>query len=117
MQYGVAGVGTAADGFATELSRDVKGGGYLYGVYDKRWRKWPFKAKPDHVYLRLERKAELLLYQISPDQKEWVTIGGGTILGLPHEIKVGLGAYTTSTEPSKVCFDQLRLTRGKKKER
>jgi hypothetical protein len=29
---------------------------------------------------------------------------------------VGLAAYSTSTEPSKVVFDQLKLARGSKNE-
>jgi hypothetical protein len=116
IQYGVAGSGTGKEGFATQLSRDHKGGGG-YGACGKNSRNWPFKAKPKHVYMRLERHGESLLCDISPDGNSWVSIGGGNLLGLPSKLKVGLAAYSTSTEPSKVCFDQLRVKRGKKKER
>lgn len=113
-QYGVAGAGMGADGFATQLSRDVKGGSGR-GVCDKSWKNWPFKDKPEHVYVRLERKGELLLCKISADSNSWVTIGGGTLLGLPPKLKVGLASFSTSTEPSKVRFDQLKITRDRKK--
>ncbi len=113
-QYGVAGAGTTAEGFATQLSRS-EGGGSVRGVCDKKWGKWPFKAKPEHVYMRLERKEILLHCEISPDRKEWVSIGGLNYIGLPSKLKVGLGAFSTSTEPSRVRFDQFKLIRGRKK--
>lgn len=114
-QYGVAGGGgTGTDGFATQLSRDDKGGGG-YGAVSKNWRDWPFKTKPEQVYMRLERQDISLLCTISPDGKSWVSIGGINLLGLPSKLKVGLAAYSTSTDPSKVCFDQIKLAQGKKK--
>lgn len=115
-QYGVSAEGSGADGYAAQLSRDVKGG-FGEGACDNKWSKWPFKAKPEHVYMRLERRGELLLCKISPDGKSWVMIGGGNLQGLPPKLKVGLAAYSTSTEPSKVRFDQLKLTQGKMKKR
>jgi hypothetical protein len=114
IQYGVAGAGTGTDGYASQLSRDNKGGGG-YGACNKKWRDWPFKAKPEHVYMRLARQGESLLCDISPDGKSWVSIGGGNLSGLPSKLKVALAAYSTSTDPSKVRFDQLSLWRGKKK--
>jgi regulation of enolase protein 1 (concanavalin A-like superfamily) len=116
LQYGIAGEGDGADGFASQLSRDVEGGS-RNGVCDKRWPKWPFKAEPEHVYLRLERWGNILSHSISPDGKLWVPAGGCHLSGLPSKLKVGLAAYSTSTDPSKVHFDQLKLTRGKKRER
>lgn len=113
-QYGVAAEGIRADGFTAQLYRGNRGG-YGCGECDKNWEKWPFKAKPEYVYLRLMRKGALLDYSISPDGKSWVMGGGLNLLSLPSKIKVGLVAFTTSTEPSKVRFDQLKLSHGKKK--
>jgi len=80
-------------------------------------RGWPFEGKPDYVYLRLERWGDIMSQSISPDGKLWVQAGGATLSRLPYKLKVGLVACSTSTEPSKVHFDQLRLTRGKKRDR
>lgn len=117
-QYGVTGRGIRSDGYSTQLSRDVKGGS-VNGACDKRWEKWPFKGKPDHVYLRLLRErdgvVDVLACDISPDRKEWVGIGGSGFLRLPSKLKVALAAFSTSSEPSKVRFDQLKVTRGKKR--
>jgi hypothetical protein len=33
--------------------------------------------------------------------------------GLPTKLKLGLAAYSTSSDPSKVRFDKLQLLRGK----
>ncbi|HEY7328127.1 MAG TPA: hypothetical protein VH592_10825 [Gemmataceae bacterium] len=115
-QYGVAGAGKGKEGFATQLSRD-DGGGLGYKACNREWGGWPFEAKPEYVYLRLIRKGFLLDYSISPDGKSWVSIGGINLLGLPSKLTVGLAAYSTSTDPSKIRFDQLKLTQGKKKER
>jgi hypothetical protein len=34
---------------------------------------------------------------------------------VPAKGKVGLAAYSTSTEPAKVIFDQIKVARGGKK--
>jgi hypothetical protein len=114
-QYGVAGAGNGKEGFATELCRGAEGG-RLYGAGNKKGRGWPFKAKPEHVYMRLVRQDLSLFCKIGPDGKSWVSIGGINLVGLPSKLKVGLAAYSTSTDPSKVRFDQLKLSLGKKKE-
>lgn len=114
IQCGVAGAGAGTDGYASQLSRHDGGGGG-YGACSKNSRHWPFKAKPEHVYIRLKRHGEALLCDISPDGNSWVSIGGGNLLGLPSKLKVGLAAFSTSTDPSKVRFDQIKLTREKKK--
>ena len=116
LQYGIAGEGAGTDGYVSQLNRDVKGGSGN-GVCDKRWPNWPFKEKPDHVYLRLERWGQTLLHRISPDGESWVSVGGAGLAGLPSKLKVGLIACSTSSEPSKVRFDQIKLTRGNKRER
>lgn len=112
IQYGVAGTGT--DGYASQLSRDNQDGGG-YGACNKKWRDWPFKAEPERAYMRLARQGESLLCDINPDGKSWVKIGGGNLLGPPSKLKVRLAAFSTSTDPSKVRFDQIKLAQGKKK--
>lgn len=114
LQFREEGKGIGAAGYTTDLSRDVKGG-FGYGVYNKGWKLWPFQARPEYVYLRLDRRGDILGYKISPDGRSWVSVGGGQIIGLPSKLKVGLAAFSTSSKPSKVRFDQLKLTRNKKK--
>lgn len=66
------------------------------------------------AYLRLERQRGSLGFSASLDGEKWtVTVGTGVIR---EKLKVGLAAYTSSAEPSKVRFDQLKITRGKNKE-
>lgn len=114
-QYGVAGAGKGKEGFATQLSRDDEGG-LGYNACNREWGGWPFKVKPEHVYMRLERRGVFLNCKIGPDGKTWVKIGGINLLGLPSKLKVGFAAFSTSTDPSKVRFDQIKLWQGKKKE-
>jgi regulation of enolase protein 1 (concanavalin A-like superfamily) len=116
LQYGLAGEGAGKYGFASQLSRELRGGPGN-GAYDERWPKWPFKTEPEYVYLRLERWGDILNHSISPDGKSWVPAGGAHLSRLPYKLKVGLAACSTSTDPSKVHFDQLKLVRGKKRER
>jgi hypothetical protein len=113
-QYGVTGEGARADGYTAQLCRGDKGG-HVSGECDKNWEKWPFKAKPEYVYLRLMRNGALLDYSISPDGKLWASAGGLNLLSLPSKVKVGLVAFTTSSDPSKVRFDQLKISRRKQK--
>lgn len=86
------------------------------GIMSNKHPNWPFKSKPDYVYLRLDRQGELLGLFISPDRRNWKVIGGGLKIGLPSKLTVGLAAFSTSTEPSKIVFDQLTFTHGKKRE-
>jgi hypothetical protein len=113
LEYRLAGQGVGTDGCTADLHWSG-GGGQGICVRDKHFQDWPFKGKPDHVYQRLERQGEILLYKISSDGKSWVTMGGGQFIGLPSRLKVGLAAFSTSTELSKVRFDQLNLARAKK---
>lgn len=114
--YRLAGQEPGTDGLAAEMIRGAKGG-QSNGIRGKRWKNWPFKTRPEHVYLSLKREGDILYCKISSDRKEWVTIGGGQFLGLPSKLKVGLAAYSTSNEPSKARFDQLKLTQDKRKKR
>lgn len=67
---------------------------------DEEWKR--------DAYLRLERQDGNLGYSISSDGENWKRTGA--IGGVREKLKVGLAAYSTSTDPSKVQFDQLKLT-------
>jgi regulation of enolase protein 1 (concanavalin A-like superfamily) len=119
LKYRLAGPEVRADGSVIETQQIVQDAdGDYHNYYDKteaeeRWRNGPLKSEPEHSYLRLERWGNLLSVHSSPDGKTWVG-GGGAHAGLPPKLKVGLAAYTTSKEPSKVIFDQLKIIQGKK---
>jgi regulation of enolase protein 1 (concanavalin A-like superfamily) len=96
------------------------------------------RGNEEQIYLRFERQGDSICEAISPDGKTWealVRLTGPqnppqkpksdpcvrTAMSIqsdnfPRKIKVGLAAYSTSTEPFKVRFDQIKLARGKKKE-
>jgi hypothetical protein len=84
-------------------------------ICDRGWKNWPFPEKTDYAYLRLEQRDKWITFFISPDGEKWSELTYQP--SLPAKANVGLAAYSTSTERSKVCFDQLRVKRGKKKER
>ncbi len=88
--------------------------GQSHTIYDRGWKNWPLPKKTDYAYLRLERHGGGYYFYMSPDGEKWTRIGAH--LGPPAELKLGLAAYSTSSEPSKVRFDRLKLTRGKRKE-
>jgi regulation of enolase protein 1 (concanavalin A-like superfamily) len=116
-EYRVGGQGDEAEGCAAILNQGRERGG-ASGVFTNKHPDWPFKSKPDYVYLRVDRQGELLEMFISPDRKKWKrTGGGGRISELFSKLTVGLAAFSTSTDPSKVVFDQLTITHGKKRER
>jgi regulation of enolase protein 1 (concanavalin A-like superfamily) len=73
-----------------------------------------WRPNEDHLYLRLERQGDCIRASISPDDKRWNPTLSFMSQALPEKFKAGLAAYSTSTEPSKVRFDQFRLTRGRK---
>ncbi len=83
-------------------------------ITDRGWKDWPLRESAGPVYLRLERRDNWFSFSISPDGRKRATVEESH-LALSAEIKVGLAAYTTSTEPSKVRFDQIKLSQGKKK--
>jgi hypothetical protein len=115
LEYRVAGQGDGVEGYAAEVVRDIAGGRRDW-VHNKENKDWPFTTKPKHVYLRLGRQFDVLLYQISADGKKWVTVGGGQFFALPSKLQVGFVSCSTSTAPSKVRFDQLKLIRAPQKE-
>jgi hypothetical protein len=83
-------------------------------IWERGWQNWPLPEKAEYAYLRLDHRAGgWSSFFISPDGEKWTRL---TYLpSLPAKGKVGLAAFSTSTEPSKVRFDQLKLAGGKKK--
>ncbi len=84
-------------------------------IGDSGWKDWPFPKKTDYAYLRLEQRDGLISFFIGPDGDKWTRLSAHS--GPPPKFKLGLAAFSTSTEPSKVRFDQLRLSQGKKEAR
>lgn len=66
-------------------------------------------------YMRLERQDGDLSISISSDGKTWKVLA--TVVGTREKLKVGLATYSTSSEPSKIQFDQFKLTVARKKKR
>jgi hypothetical protein len=108
-EYGISREGF---GFISRADRDCKKGEFNVR-WDSRRKAWPLPKKSDHAYLRMEREGRRCSCSISPDGKDWTSlIGMGS---LPEKLKLCLAAYTSSTEPSKVRFDHLNLSRGQRK--
>lgn len=87
----------------------------IHMIEDTGWKDWPFPKKTDSAYLRLEQQNAWISCYISPDGERWTRLSAQS--GQPEKFKLGLAAYSTSTEPSKVRFDQFKLTRGKRNKR
>ncbi len=83
-------------------------------IWERGWQNWPLLDKAEYVYLRMEQREEWASFYISPDGEKWTRLSYSP--NLPSGGKLALAAYSTSPYPSKVCFDQLKLWRGKKKE-
>lgn len=87
------------------------------------WKQQIRKGNEEHIYLRLDRRGNSIYRFLSPDSEKWYAGSDmreeGSISvefsSLPTKLKVGLAAYSTSTEPFKVRFDQFKLSRGGKK--
>lgn len=73
--------------------------------------------RDERIYLRLERRGNFIHHFISPDGEKWIDDFNVGLGNLPKKLKVGLAAYSTSTEPFKATFDQFKLTRGQKKKK
>lgn len=82
-------------------------------ICDRGWQDWPLPINVDCAHLRLEHRDGDFYFFISPDGEKWTQLVFRS--GPPKKLKLGLAAYSTSSEPSRVRFDQLRLSRGKKK--
>jgi hypothetical protein len=117
LEYGLAGQESGKDGYVA-LKHQDKAGGYSNAIWSRSWKNWPLPEKTDHAYLRIKREGEKLYPSISPNGEKWTSLVGSAQFGrLPAKLKVGLAAYSTSTEPAKVRFEDFKLIRGKKKER
>ena len=81
------------------------------------WKPDPAAEKEAHIYLGLERQGDFIYEADSPDGKKWTYSFKVRIKDLPAKVKVGLAAYSTSTEPFKVTFDQFKLIKGERKGR
>jgi hypothetical protein len=84
-------------------------------IWDRDWQNWPLPKKVDYVYLRLEHRGSYFFFFISPDGEKWTQLVW--ISGPPEKLNLGLAAFSTSAEPSKVRFDQLWLSCGKRNKR
>ena len=117
-EFGVAAEGIGADGYAGMKHRDIKKG-RMNGIWSRRWGKhWPLPEKANQAYLRWERRGEYFSPSISADGEKWTPLMGPMGFGsLPAKLKVGLAAYSTSTERSKVRFDKFKLIQNRKKKR
>lgn len=78
------------------------------------WTKDSRGAEKEIIYLRLERRRHIIYPSLSPDGKKWDCNFNLEIPDLPAKMKVGLAAYSKSTEGFKVTFDQFKLIRGRK---
>lgn len=85
-------------------------------IWDRGWRDWPIPKKADCVYLGIEQWDKGIAFFLSPDGEKWIRVTS-CIPPLPAKSKVGLAAYTTSPEPSKVRFDQIKFSQGTEKTR
>lgn len=96
------------------------------GGWELPWKQQIRKGKEERIYLRLDRRGNAIYRFLSPDGEKWYAgsdTRDGTIertisvefSALPAKLKVGLAAYSTSTEPFKVLFDQFKLIREQKK--
>lgn len=84
-------------------------------IYDSGWTDWPLPKKADYVFLKLKYLKGGGFYDfISPDGRKW-SEPGSHFGGMPAKVKLALAAFSTASEPSKVCFDRLKITRGEKK--
>jgi hypothetical protein len=85
-------------------------------LWERGSENWPLSEKADYAYLRLDhRMVGYSYFYISPDGEKWTRLGH--LRHMPAKGKLALAAYSTSTEPSKVRFDELRLTRSQKHNR
>lgn len=81
-------------------------------------KNWPRGTELKQFYLRMERRGDSISLRVNTDDRGWKH--GSTVIGIPHlpaKLKVGLAAYSTSTEPFKPTFDEFKLIRIPKKKK
>jgi hypothetical protein len=88
---------------------------HVNGDQDRRGPAWTLTGDGGPVYLRLQRRGDEFLASLGPDGVRWTDLLR-VITKLPAKVKIGLAACTTSTDPFKPRFDQLRLTNEKKRD-
>jgi hypothetical protein len=115
--YAAAKLWYANGGQKPDMTWDRSLLGALRKARGHEWKDWPLPKKLGPVYLRFERHLDRRhWFYISPDGDKWTVVESG-MFGTSMKIQVGLAAYTSSTEPSKVRFDRIKLTLGKKDKR
>jgi hypothetical protein len=62
------------------------------------------------VWLRLERRGNVVRLAFSPDGKKWKALGEPLRIDLPRKLKVGVVAEATAEATFKAVFDQFKLT-------
>jgi hypothetical protein len=87
----------------------TKGGG-MYASWHNTWDKWPLPKPADRAYLKLVRRGGSLWAFLGADGINYTQLVPFGATRLPKRVKVGLAAYSTSTDPFKVRFDQFKLT-------
>jgi regulation of enolase protein 1 (concanavalin A-like superfamily) len=103
--------GKQITGFSNRMRGEKLG---VTGDYT-HWNPQEWKPNQEHIYLRIEREGDWIRNVLSPDGKTWERYNSWTGRKLPSKFKVGLAAYSTSTEPFKVRFDHFKLIQGQKK--
>lgn len=81
------------------------------------WKPEPTAAKETQMYLSLERRREFICEAYSSVGKKCTHAFKVRVKDLPGKVKVGFAAYSTSTEPFKATFDELKLIKGERKGR
>ena len=79
------------------------------------WNPSDWAPNEENIYLSIERAGIWIRYVLSSDGKKWACHQSFSSERLPNKFKVGLVAYSTSTDPFKVRFDQFKLIRGGEK--
>jgi regulation of enolase protein 1 (concanavalin A-like superfamily) len=96
------------------LSERHSGGGLMYNCGDGRSR--PLPKNLTTVWIRVERRGREIRSSYSGDKKTWTGCPPHG-LPLPDKVKVGVFAFSTSTEPFKPRFDDWKLTPVKSQEK
>lgn len=114
-EFGVARKGREEEAYYAWKHRDDQKG-QTNALFTRGYGNWTLPEPTEPAYLRLARRSETLYLSMSLDGKKWTQLmGGARYIGLPAKLKVGLAAYSTSTEPTTARFDEFKLIRGQKK--
>lgn len=95
---------------------------YMDG-WELPWKQQIRKGNEERIYLRLDRRGNSICWFLSPDGEKWYADSSDTpakgttsvdFSALPAKLKVGLAAYSNSTESFKATFDQFKLIQDRK---